>query len=131
MIYGFGVFNGAAIFERNVGIKRLEFPPAYPPTTVSRYEPSTAIQQFSTGRSHLLGLADNGIVWYWREYTAIKIQLSDMGISEENIARVVAGELRNYYAAENGFLTRKYRVGPKFPLCEWHWHRILAPSACS
>ncbi|MCJ1462572.1 hypothetical protein MMC07_001174 [Pseudocyphellaria aurata] len=91
VIYGFGIFNGAAIFERNVEINRLNFPPAYPPTTVSRYEPSTAIQQFSTGRSHVLGLADNGTVWYWRKYTAIKIQLSDVGISEENIERAVAG----------------------------------------
>lgn len=79
--------------EDREGIKRLDFPPAYPPTTASRYEPSTAIQQFSTGRSHVLGLADDGSVWYWRRYTAMRIQLSDMDISERNVTRVVAGEL--------------------------------------
>ncbi|MCJ1423642.1 hypothetical protein MMC29_001526 [Sticta canariensis] len=76
--------------ENREGIKRLDFPPAYPPTTSSRYEPSTAIQQFSTGRSHVLGLADDGSVWYWRRYTAMRIQLSDMDISERNVTRVVA-----------------------------------------
>lgn len=106
MIYGFGIFNGAAIFENNVRIKKLSFPPAYPPTTASRYEPSTAIQQFSTGRSHVLGLADNGNVWYWRGYTAIKIELSNMDISEGNVTRVVAGELQNRLAVKPYFLTR-------------------------
>lgn len=90
VIYVFGMFNGAAMFE-NDGIKRLDFPLAYPSTTASRYEPSTAIQQFSSGRSHVLGLADNGNVWYWWRHTAIRIRLSDMGISEENVVRVVAG----------------------------------------
>lgn len=110
MIYGFGIFSGAAFFADNVGIKRLHFPPAYPPTTASRYEPSTAIQQFSTGRSHVLGLADNGNVWYWRNYTAIMIQLSDMSISEGDVTRVVAGETRNLYAA-TCFFDQQTQVG--------------------
>ena len=44
---------------------RLHFPPGYPITSKGRYEPATAIRQFSTGRSHVLGLADNGKVWMW------------------------------------------------------------------
>lgn len=75
------------------GNKRLDFPPAYPPTTASRYEPCTAIRQFSTGRSHVLGLADDGSVWYWRRFIAMRIPLSDTDISQRNVTRVVAGEL--------------------------------------
>lgn len=98
------------MFE-NDGIKRLDFPLAYPSTTASRYEPSTAIQQFSSGRSHVLGLADNGNVWYWWRHTAIRIRLSDMGISEENVVRVVAGELQNHLAAKTRFFDQKTQVG--------------------
>lgn len=98
MIYGFGIFTGVGEGS-NVGIRRLHFPPAYPPTTASRYESSTAIRQFSAGRAHVLGLADNGSVWHWQRYTATRVQLSAVGILEANVTRVVAGELQNHFAA--------------------------------
>lgn len=99
------------MFENKAGIKKLDFPLAYPSTTASRYEPSTAIQQFSSGRAHVLGLADNGNVWYWRRHTAIRIRLSNMGISEEDVIRVVAGEPQSHLAAKTGFSDQKTQAG--------------------
>lgn len=45
----------------------VEFPAGYPPTTATRYEPATAIKQFSSGRRHILALSDSGKIWYWTD----------------------------------------------------------------
>ncbi|KAI9709492.1 MAG: hypothetical protein M1820_003252 [Bogoriella megaspora] len=42
----------------------LRFPPGYP-NPRERYDPATAIQSFSTGRHHCLGLSDSGRIWLW------------------------------------------------------------------
>lgn len=71
--------------------KRLTFPSAYPPTTKTRHEPSTAISQFSTGRAHILGLADDGKVWQWNNEEARLVKPLHVDVSDKVVTRVVAG----------------------------------------
>lgn len=93
----FGTFNGL----RNgphVGshsLNRLDFPPAYPQTTNDRYEPSTAIQQFSTGRTSVLGLADDGKVWMWESLLGFQVKPIHVDLVENRVVRVVAGRPRS------------------------------------
>lgn len=94
VIYAIGIVNGLATFHPiSSQPRRLLFPPPYPPTTHDRYEPSTAIQQFSAGRSHVLGLADNGNVWFWCKEIAFLVQPLDVDLEENKVTRVVAGKL--------------------------------------
>ena len=76
---------------RGEDLKKLSFPPAYPPTTNERYEPSTAISQYSTGRSHVLGLADDGKIWMWTKETAFLVKPLHVDVEGRNVKRVVAG----------------------------------------
>ncbi|KAK4631587.1 hypothetical protein CLAFUW4_03404 [Fulvia fulva] len=42
----------------------LKFPDGYPKAG-ERYEPATALRQFSSGRAHVLALSDSGRIWTW------------------------------------------------------------------
>lgn len=89
----FGIFDGLS--SRNRGsssLRQLKFPPAYSPTTKDRYEPSTAIRQFSTGRSSVSGLSDDGKVWSWTQDTAVLIKSVHVDLKEDNVTRVEAGK---------------------------------------
>lgn len=91
-IYMYGVFDG----QRSVGqagLRRLSFPLAYPATTRTRYESSTAIQQYSTGRSSVLGLSDDGKVWMWESLMGFQIKLAHVDTVGNKVDRVIAGEL--------------------------------------
>ena len=68
-IYAVGIIDGQRPSHTSRELTRLEFPAYYPPTTKERYEPSTAIQQYSAGRSHVLGLSDSGRIWLWTNIT--------------------------------------------------------------
>lgn len=81
--------------DESVVLERLGFPPAYPPTTNERYEPSTAIQQYSTGRSTVLGLADDNKVWMWESLNGFQIKPMHVDLIENKVTRVVAGWDRN------------------------------------
>lgn len=78
------------------GLKMLSFPPSYPPTTHNHYESQTAIQQFSVGRSHVLGLADNGNVWYWCAEVAFLIRPLNFDLVENRVAKVIAGKATSF-----------------------------------
>ncbi|KAL9593233.1 MAG: hypothetical protein Q9219_007633, partial [cf. Caloplaca sp. 3 TL-2023] len=96
-LYLYGAINEISAFmTRSVRIsrdgtagapqaRRLTFPPAYPSTTKDLYEPSTAIAQFSTGRKHVLGLADDGKVWQWNVEVARLIKPLHVDIVENRI----------------------------------------------
>ena len=91
----FGIFDGLslAVGNRNE-LKQLSFPAGYPPTTKDRYEPSTAIEQFSTGRSSVLGLSDDGKVWSWTgESGTIGVSVKSVHVDmiEHKVLEVQAG----------------------------------------
>ena len=69
-------------------LMRLSFPSAYPPCTKDRYEPSTAIDQYSVGRSRILGLSDDGKVWAWCSFREPARYVS---LGEARVTKVVAG----------------------------------------
>ena len=91
-IYMYGIFDGLRSRGR-LDLRRLSFPPAYPTTTKTRYEPSTAIQQYSTGRSSVLGLSDDGKVWMWESVIGFQIKLAHVDMVGNKIDRVIAGKL--------------------------------------
>ncbi|KAK0292926.1 hypothetical protein LTR35_000957 [Friedmanniomyces endolithicus] len=75
----------------------------YPPGFVQPHErndASTAIQQFSTGRAHVLGLSDSGRIWSWQniELAALHVMFLNHDTKEDGTAagrgtvhKVVAG----------------------------------------
>ena len=66
-LWSVGVLNGQIDF-RTESLRLLKYPPAYPATSSERYEPSTAVQQFSIGRSRALALSDDGRIWEWSDF---------------------------------------------------------------
>ena len=101
----YGIFDGLRSGGR-AGLERLSFPPAYPTTTKTRYEPSTAIRQYSTGRSSVLGLSDDGKVWMWESVTGFQIKLAHVDIAGNKVDRVIAGKIPFSEASERtGVLT--------------------------
>lgn len=96
-IYMYGIFVGPRAGARP-NLRRLSFPLAYPITTKTRYEPSTAIQQYSTGRSSVLGLSDDGKVWMWESDTGFQIKLAHVDMVGNKVDRVIAGKLLYFEA---------------------------------
>ena len=54
----------------------LRYPPGFP-HPYDRYDPVTAVKQFSTGRAHILALSDSGRIWSWQniEHTSLHVKL--------------------------------------------------------
>ncbi|EFE36820.1 uncharacterized protein ARB_04346 [Trichophyton benhamiae CBS 112371] len=71
----YGVFYD---YSTASGYQRLKFDTEYPATSVDSYNKSTAIKQFSSGRRHILGLSDEGIIWSWshRDHSAKLVEFS-------------------------------------------------------
>ncbi len=85
--------------------RQLTFPSAYPPTTKDCHEPSTAISQFSTGRAHILGLADDGKVWQWNTQEARLVKPLHVDVDEKNVTRVVAGMSEGEHTTRYSLIT--------------------------
>lgn len=92
-IYAFGAINHLHTVNNPIDweFRKLLFPPSYPPTTNNRYEPRTAIRHFSAGRAHVLGLADNGNVWFWCKEIAFLVNPLNVDLVEHEAMRVVGG----------------------------------------
>ncbi|KAL9086496.1 MAG: hypothetical protein Q9165_007112 [Trypethelium subeluteriae] len=69
--------------NRNPAFRDMIFPPGFP-SLRGRYDPSTAIQQFSAGLSHILALSDSGKIWFWDDIdeAGIQIKFVDIDILE-------------------------------------------------
>ncbi|GIZ46160.1 hypothetical protein CKM354_000929800 [Cercospora kikuchii] len=72
-LYTVGVLDGLAFSQRppHQQMARdtptpLGFPPGYPQPQDDRYEPTTAVKGFSSGRAHVLALSDSGKIWSWQ-----------------------------------------------------------------
>lgn len=96
----YGIFDRVSSRER-ADLRRLSFPAAYPTTTKTAYEPSTAIRQYSTGRSSVLGLSDDGKVWMWESVVGFQIKLAHVDMVGNKVDRVIAGKLPSTPAPEN------------------------------
>lgn len=78
----------------------LRFPIGYP-NPRERYEPATAIQQFSAGRTHVLGLSDCGRIWFWNHinWTGSQIKFLDIEILQgETHQRLGNGRVKKVVA---------------------------------
>lgn len=93
----FGAFDGSlSPFRSSTAMIMLQFPEQYRQTIASRYDPRTAIRQFSAGRYHLLGLTDDGSVWSWTSEVGFRIWSSDgEGMFNRQATRVTAGEFNS------------------------------------
>lgn len=77
----------------------LSYPSGFPPP-YERYDPSTAVKQFSAGRAHVLALSDSGRIWSWQDiqYPAWHVRFPNHEIAEDGrssgrgvVKKVVAG----------------------------------------
>lgn len=100
VVYVYGVISQPIFPHMSSSTRRrsgkLSFPRSYPPTTHDHYESQTAIQQFSVGRSHVLGLADNGNVWFWCAEVGFLIQPVNVDLVENRVTKVVAGKITSF-----------------------------------
>ena len=106
-IYIFGVLDGESRRQssHSQDLRRLGFPNAYPPATSERYEPSTAIKQFSTGRKSVLGLADDGKVWMWQSDIAFQVKPIHVDLVANKVIRVAAGwDCNSMYVRDVGIV---------------------------
>ena len=61
-------------------------------TSHCTYWPDTAIKQFSTGRSAVLGLSDTEIVWQWKgNDTAVIVNSLNVDLKAHKVLEVQAG----------------------------------------
>jgi len=100
-LYAVGELNGLRFRHKfTPELQRLAFPPGYAQSICGRYEPATAIKQYSCGRMHVLGLSDSGKIWQWDdiEMPAMHIKFLHTDLLENSsrggrgtVTRVVTG----------------------------------------
>jgi SCF-associated factor 1 len=70
----------------------LRFPAGFPySTALAAYEePTIAIQQFSSGRSHILGLSDSGRIWSWynARKPALHVKFLNVDLTEASSGKI-------------------------------------------
>ncbi|KAF2190019.1 hypothetical protein K469DRAFT_699600 [Zopfia rhizophila CBS 207.26] len=84
-LFTVGVLDGLLLHHSvDDGLQALHFPPGYPRSTTEYDEPSIAIRQFSSGRSHILGLSDSGRIWSWYDVQepALHVKFMHVDIKE-------------------------------------------------
>lgn len=101
-LYSVGVMNGMALNHPAKSTpERLRYPAGLPHPN-ERYDPASAIKQFSAGRCHILALSDAGYIWSWDHITLPALQVKflnvDLTVSQNNspsfrgyVKKVVAG----------------------------------------
>ncbi|ORY19551.1 hypothetical protein BCR34DRAFT_552400 [Clohesyomyces aquaticus] len=76
--------------------QRLSFPAGFPdgPGHAKYEEPTIAIRQFSSGRCHILGVADSGRIWSWYnevDIPALHVKFLNIDIKEGSSTNPVTG----------------------------------------
>ncbi|KAL0262851.1 hypothetical protein SLS55_001825 [Diplodia seriata] len=85
VLYSVGAIDGLTFTADQARVLApLKYPAGFP-RSIDRYDPSTAIKQFSSGRSHILGLSDSGKIWSWHSMNepAWNIAFAERDISEK------------------------------------------------
>lgn len=88
-------------------LRSLYFPPNYYMTSHVTYWPSTAIKQYSTGRSTVLGLSDDGKVWEWRDNMttpnmADLVACLEVELEKHKVLEVQAGMTKSISSRRSG-----------------------------
>ncbi|KAF9700182.1 hypothetical protein EKO04_001857 [Ascochyta lentis] len=82
-----GVLDGQVTLASHERLAPLSFPAGYPSSaTDSQYqEPAIKIRQFSAGRSHILGLSDDGKIWSWyhAKKAALQVKFAHVDMREQ------------------------------------------------
>ncbi|KAF1847157.1 RCC1/BLIP-II [Cucurbitaria berberidis CBS 394.84] len=81
-----GVLDGQRVLSGNERLRPLTFPAGYSSSSAdAQYEePTTAIRQFSAGRSHILALSDSGRIWSWYHVKrpALQVKFASLDLKE-------------------------------------------------
>jgi SCF-associated factor 1 len=89
-----GVLDGQVTLASHDRMAPLQYPAGLPSAASGSqyYEPSTAIRQFSAGRSHILGLSDDGKIWSWyhAKKAALQVKFAHVELRERASVRSVA-----------------------------------------
>ena len=81
-LYTVGVIDGLQVQRQPPHVQKvmvepvpLRYPPGFP-HPYDRYDASTAVKQFSSGRAHVLALSDSGRIWSWQniEHAALHVR---------------------------------------------------------
>jgi SCF-associated factor 1 len=93
-----GIIDGITQFGEHPDLKPMVYPPGFP-QPVERYDPSVALREFSSGRSHILGLSDTGIIWSWNNVLDPSVQIKFHNLAlVENVATETEGSVRSVVA---------------------------------
>ena len=108
------------------------------PDKLDRYDPSTAIEQFSLGRASMLGLSDSGVVWQWWSFYrppeqkiargAVFDYEKGFGRPNSKVTKVVAGWTHNSTYVESDGLLR-YWDASQAARQLWYYDEIVPPPA--
>ncbi|KAF2031183.1 RCC1/BLIP-II [Setomelanomma holmii] len=89
-LHSVGVLDGGRVFAAIERLKPLGFPAGFPSSSAeAQYEePSIAIRQFSSGRSHILAVSDTGRIWSWYhvQNPALHVRFANLDISEMSLS---------------------------------------------
>ncbi|SMR46712.1 unnamed protein product [Zymoseptoria tritici ST99CH_1E4] len=106
-LYTVGVMDGLQSNQRRPPYQQkthteptaLRYPVGMPQPK-DRYDPATAVKQFSSGRAHVLALSDGGRIWSWQnlEHPGVNVKFIHHEINENGrdtgrgvVSKVVAG----------------------------------------
>jgi SCF-associated factor 1 len=79
-LYSVGVMDGIVVGQPAKSVpEKLRYPAGLPHPT-ERYEPASAIKQFSAGRCHVLALSDAGYIWSWSHINLPALQVKFLNV---------------------------------------------------
>ncbi|KAI4719903.1 hypothetical protein E4T48_03911 [Aureobasidium sp. EXF-10727] len=88
-LYSVGVMDGIFVGQpAKSKPERLRYPAGLPHPN-ERYEPASAIKQFSAGRRHVLALSDAGYIWSWSHINMPALQVKFLNV--DTVVRENAG----------------------------------------
>lgn len=88
VLWTVGVLDGEKDHSYQSGLTSMMFP-----STLRNTGAHVAIRQFSSGRSHILGLSDDDTIWSWRESGApgMEVYFNSLSAGSRKARSVVAG----------------------------------------